>query len=80
MVRVHVGDDDPQDGKTFQLALKKQFPLGARLRRIDAAVHDAPTGYAVELVTQQPHIDVVQRKRQRHADPLHARCHLDAAP
>ena len=52
------------------------FPVRARVVQTDAAVHRGPSF----SIAQQPEIDVVQCKRQRHAQPVQPRRNLaDAA-
>ena len=76
MVGMHVGDDDPQYGQAFQLGFKNLLPLRPGLISGNAAVHYGPTLTAIQLITQQPQVDVVQCKGQRHADPLDPRGHF----
>ena len=85
MVRMHVGRDDAQDRQAFQLGGKDGFPLRLGLLLADAAVHHRPaldfsarSIRLVHLVAQQPQVDMVQCKRQRHAYPLDARRQLQA--
>ena len=78
-----MGDDDAQYRQTLQHVGLNLLPGLARGRVVDAAVHHGPA-IALEgrvlrvglLVTQQPQVDVVQRKRQAHAQPEHAWRHL----
>ena len=79
MVGVHMGDDDTQNRQVFKRRGKNLFPLLARLGAIDAAVDDRPAlAYlAMQIglaITQQPEVDVIEGKRQGHADPLDAGC------
>lgn len=81
MVGVHVGDDDTQDGQAFKLGGKDLLPLIACLGAVDAAVDDRPAFAYLSMqiglaITQQPEVDVIQGKRQGHADPLDAWCHF----
>ncbi len=78
VVRVHVGDDHAQHRQTLQFLRKQQFPLRPGFRGVNTAVHNAPAGAAVNLVPQQPQVDVVQREGQSHADPFHAGGNHDA--
>ena len=48
-----------------------RVPEPAHLVRGDAAVDQGPA-LAVEVVAQQPEVDVIEREGQRHADPVHA--------
>jgi hypothetical protein len=79
VIGVHVGHDDTQHRQTFQLVLEHLFPLRPGFVAGNAAVHHGPALAAVQRVAQQPEVDVVQRERQHHADPLHARCHFQRA-
>jgi len=79
VVRVHVGDDHTQDGQAVEFLIKHVFPLRTRFIAGDAAVHHRPALDAVQRVAQQPEVDVVERKRQAHAQPLHARRHHQGA-
>lgn len=72
VVRVHVRDQDAQDGQAFKLVLENVFPQRLDLVARDAAVDDGPAVAAVDVVAQQPEVDMIQRERQRHADPFHA--------
>ena len=67
-----MGHDHPQDRQTFERCGEDLFPLGSRLGAVDAAIDDGPSLATVQFVTQQPEIDMVERKRQRHPDPTHA--------
>jgi hypothetical protein len=76
MVGVHVRDQHAQQRQPIQLAVEHLLPAGAGVGVVDAAVHRRPAVAAVDAVAQQPQVDVVQRKRQRHAQPAHAGRHL----
>ena len=76
VVGVHVGGDHPQNGPPLKRRGKQGFPMGACVRIVDAAIHHCPALDAIELICQQPQIDVVEFKRQGHAQPAHARGHL----
>ena len=76
VVRMHVGHDDPQNRQALQLAFKNAFPLGARFRAVDAAIHHRPALTAVQGVADQPQVDVVQGERQGHANPANTRRNL----
>ena len=70
-----MGDDDAQDASTtrrFGQPLKNAFPAGLDLGQRKPGVDDRPAGSAIGLVGQQPQVDVVERKRQRHAQPVDA--------
>ena len=54
-------------------ALEELVPQRARLGVADAGVDDGPTA----LLLQQPEIDMVERERQRHAEPVDARRDFD---
>ena len=79
VVRVHVRDDHAQHRQALQLVGKDVFPLCPGLVARDAAVHHRPAVAAVDAVAQQPQVDVVQRERQCHADPLDPRRHRQRA-
>ena len=72
VVRVHVRDQHAQDGQAFQRGGEHLLPLRLGFVPRDAAVDDGPALAAVELVAQQPEVDVVQREGERHPDPAHA--------
>ena len=59
-------------GRPSQLVGEHLLPGRARGVVGDAAVDDGPALAAVDAVAQQPQVDVVQRERQRHAQPAHA--------
>ncbi len=79
VVRMEVRDDQAQHRQAAQVAGKDLLPV--RLRRLvaDAAVDDRPALAAVDLIAQQPEVDVVEREGQAHADPEHARRELQHA-
>ena len=84
MVRVHVRHDHPQHRQALQLGGEDVFPLCLGGVHGDAAVDDAPALHdtavrAGDVVAQQPQVDVVQGKRQRHADPANAGGHFQRA-
>ena len=70
VVGVIVGDDHACDrGVRGQ----QGFPGGPRVVRVETAIDDRPAAG----VLHQPEIDVVERERQRHAQPAHAGRDLD---
>ncbi|MOA45243.1 hypothetical protein D3C78_1676230 [compost metagenome] len=75
MVGVHVGDQHAQHGQAFQFVLEDLFPQRLDLVARDAAVDDGPAVAAVDVVAQQPEVDMIQRERQRHPDPFDALRH-----
>ena len=75
VVGVHVRHHHPQNRQAFQLVGKNAFPLGFGCVVRNAAVHGGPALTAVLGVAQQPEVDVVECKRQRHAQPLDTRRH-----
>ena len=84
VVGMHVGYQNPQNGQALQDVLFDLQPSFAGAGVVDAAVHSGPAflhhpglGGVRHTVTQQPQIDVVQGKRQTHAQPKNARRHLD---
>ncbi len=82
MVGVHVRRDDAQHRHAARLGREDLFPGLAGPFVGDAAIDHGPArrrfAKAVDLVAQQPQVDVVQRERQRHAQPAHAGGDLDA--
>jgi hypothetical protein len=54
------------------------LPLGAGLWIVQAAIHHGPALNPMDLVLQQPQIDVVQGERQRHAVPKNTLYHFNA--
>ena len=78
VVRVHVCDDNAQNRQAVEFIGENAFPVGFAVVGVDAGVNHAPAAHAVDAVAQQPKVDVVQLKWQRHAQPLHARCDFDA--
>ena len=79
VVRVHVRDQYAQDRQALQFLPEDLLPLGSGLVVGDTGVDHCPAFAPVQLVAQQPEVDVVQRKGQGHADPLHTGRDLDAA-
>ncbi len=76
VVGMAVRDDHAQHRQAVQVRVEDVFPVAADLVRGDPAVHHGPARLAVEFVAQQPEIDVVERERQRHAQPPYAGRHL----
>ena len=76
VIGMAVGDQHPQHRQAVQFVGEDGFPM--RLDRVvgDAAIDDRPAVAAFDAVAQQPQVDVVQRERQRHAQPVHARRHF----
>ena len=72
VVGMHVRDQHAQHRQAVQFLLEHPLPQRLDLVAGDAAVDDGPALASVELVAQQPQVDMIQRERQRHADPLHA--------
>ena len=77
MVGVHVGDDHAQHRQAVELVGEHLLPRRHRRRVGDAAIDDRPALDAVLPVAQQPQVDVVERERQQHAHPAHARRDLE---
>ncbi|KAG0924939.1 hypothetical protein G6F31_018928 [Rhizopus arrhizus] len=67
---VHVRDDHAQHGQAFKFILEDLFPQRLDLVARDATVDDGPAVAAVDVVAQQPEVDMIQRERQRHTDPF----------
>ena len=74
---MHVGDDDAQDRHALQLRLEYLLPLRPRLVPGDTAIDHRPALDPVDAIAQQPEIDMVERKGQRHANPSHAGRHFE---
>ena len=68
MIGMIVGDDDAFYRSAAEMISEDLFP--ERFGRVDAvtAIDDGPAA----TIFQQPQIDVIQRKRQRHAQPKNA--------
>ena len=77
MVRVHVRHDHAQHGQAIKLCGKHLFPQGFDFVTADAAIDNRPALLAVNLVPQEPQVDVIQRERQGHANPPHPRRKLN---
>ena len=65
MVGVVMREDDAPDRLK---ALEEPFPQLTGLAVADAGVHDGPFA----LVLDDPQVDVIERERQRHAEPMDA--------
>ena len=76
VVGVHVGHDHPPQRRALQVLVQHRLPMLARHRVVDAAIHRGPAHHAIAHIAQQPQIDVVQGEGQAHAQPKHARGHL----
>jgi len=72
VVGVHMGDEDAQNRQAVEFLRENLLPQGFDLVARDAAIDHRPAVAAIDMVAQQPQVDVVQRKRQRHAQPPHA--------
>src|SRR5712691_922439 len=68
MVRMMVRDDETPDRAPRDAFCEDALPQRARGVVADAAVDECPA----LAVFEQPEVDVVERKRQRHAQPVHA--------
>ena len=73
VVGVHVGDDHAQHRQAVELGARRSAP---RRRASSSLAMQQSTMVQPSrpsmLVAQQPQVDVVQRERQRHAQPAHA--------
>ena len=82
VIGVHVRDHHAQNRQTLHGAGHHLAPSFLRRRVGHAAIHHGPAvsnaGGRFLGVSQQPQIDVVQGKGQRHADPPNALCHLQS--
>jgi hypothetical protein len=76
MVGMHVRDDDTQHGQTAQRRLEHLIPECLDLVAGHTAINYRPALAAIDLVAQQPQVDVIQRERQRHAHPADAIGHV----
>ena len=65
-----VGDDNAFDGFSGHDARKMPLPEFVRGRDAIAGIDDGPAVTVFIGVFQQPQIDVVERERQRHANPV----------
>jgi len=72
VVGMHVGDDDAQNRQAVERLVKHLLPQRFDLIARHAAIDHRPAVAASDAVAQQPQVDVVQRKRQRHAQPPYA--------
>ena len=70
---MEVGDDDTRERPAVERLGEHALPQGARLLEPDARVDDRPS----RTVVEEPEIDVVEAERERHAEPLDAREHVD---
>ena len=64
-----MGDDYPGDWTAIKRLGKHLFPSRARRIVSNSAINDCPT----IPIFQQPEVDMVERERQAHANPAHAR-------
>jgi hypothetical protein len=72
MVGMHMRADHALDRLAAQLGFEDRAPVFARRLHGDAGVDDGPA----VAVFEQPEVDPLQRERQRHAHPMHARRNL----
>ena len=72
VIRVVVREDHALDRLK---ALEQLLPQPTRLRIAYAGVDDGPS----TLVRDDPEVDMVERKRQRHAEPMNARRDFDGS-
>jgi len=68
-----MGGDHAHQRLAIQAHGQHLLPCGAGSVGPGAGIDEAPATLPLEFVFQQPHIDVIQRKRQRHARPAQAR-------
>jgi hypothetical protein len=68
VVGMKMGDDHALDRLADQLLCKDLLPAAARFIGGKTAIDDGPA----VTVFQQPQVDVIEHKRQRHAQPPHA--------
>jgi hypothetical protein len=74
MVRMHVRGDDPLGFARAEVIVQQALPGCKRLCVLHAGINQRPA----IAVTQSPQVDVLQRERQRHANPHHTGSHLKA--
>jgi hypothetical protein len=72
VVGMHVRADHALDRLAVQSRIEDRAPIFARLFERDAGIDDGPA----VAIGDQPQIDPLQRERQRHAYPEHARRNL----
>ena len=72
VVRMQMRGQHPQHWKTHQGGVKDLQPLRAGLGIVQAAVDDAPAVNPIQMVADQPQVDMVQSKRKRHSQPVNA--------
>jgi hypothetical protein len=72
MVGVEMRADEPRHLLAVERAGEDPLPEPFGLGIADAGIDDCPAG----AVLHEPEIDVVELKRQRHAQPAHARRHV----
>ena len=77
VIRMVVSGNDPQQRAAGESPGEVTFPQRARGIVPVAAIDGRPAFDAIDLVGQQPQIDVIECKRERHAQPQHAGCDLD---
>ena len=68
MIRMKMRDDHAPDRLAVKVLRKNLLPAAARLVGGETAIDYRPT----VAIFEQPQVDVVQHKRQRHAQPKHA--------
>jgi len=68
VIRMEVRQHHARDRPAVELTREDPLPQRAHIVETDAGVHDGPA----VAVGEQPQVDVVELKRQRHAQPHHA--------
>ena len=68
MIRMKMRDDDAPDRLAVEARRKNPVPQSARFVGSEAAINYGP---AIAIV-QQPEVDVLERERQGHAQPVDA--------
>lgn len=80
MIRMTMRDDHTQHRLSIEHGIEHALPVRADRIARNAAIDDGPAFHTVDFIGEQPQIDVIERERQRHAQPEHARRHFhDAA-
>ena len=72
MVWMAMGGDYPQQGLSLHAIGEHLFPRSAGGIGGDAAIDGAPARAGRAVVGEQPQVDMVERERQRHAQPAEA--------
>ncbi len=77
MIGVKVRRQHAQQRPAGEQGREQLFPIGARVVIADAAIDLREARDAIDLIVEQPQVDVIERKRQPHAQPMHPRPQRD---